>query len=95
MTTLFIAALFKLLPDLRVSWREVLPGALITPLMLSGRRCGIAAFLSSSAIASAYGAAASLLVVLMWVCFSALLVLLGAAVTRASLQDGHRGTGLG
>jgi uncharacterized BrkB/YihY/UPF0761 family membrane protein len=48
-----------------------------------------------TAIASAYGAAASLLVVLMWVYFSALLLLLGAAVTRASLRDGHRGTGLG
>lgn len=94
-TTLFIAALFKLLPDLRVTWREVLPGALVTALMLSGGRYGIAAFLSSTAIASAYGAAASLLVVLMWVYFSALLLLLGAAVTRASLRDGHSGTGLG
>ena len=85
-TTLFIAALFKALPDVVVSWRDVLPGALITALMLSGGRYGIAAFLSTTAIASAYGAAASLLVVLMWVYFSALLLLLGAALTRAHMS---------
>ena len=85
-TTLFIATLFKLLPDLLVTWRDVLPGALVTALMLSGGRYGIAAFLSTTAIASAYGAAASLLVVLMWVYFSALLLLLGAALTRAHMS---------
>jgi membrane protein len=85
-TTLFVATLFKLLPDLRVTWRAVLPGALVTALMLTAGRYGIAAFLTSTAIASAYGAAASLLVVLMWVYFSALLLLLGAALTRASID---------
>ncbi|MCG6942604.1 MAG: YihY/virulence factor BrkB family protein [Thiohalocapsa sp.] len=84
-TTLFIAALFKVLPDLLVTWRDVLPGALVTALMLTAGRYGIAAFLSTTAIASAYGAAASLLVILMWVYFSALLLLLGAALTRAYL----------
>jgi membrane protein len=84
-TTLFIAALFKVLPDVLVTWRDVLPGALATALMLTAGRYGIAAFLATSAIASAYGAAASLLVVLMWVYFSALLLLLGAALTRAYL----------
>jgi membrane protein len=85
-TTLFVAAVFKVLPDVLVSWRDVLPGALVTALMLTAGRYGIAAFLSSTAIASAYGAAASLLVVLMWVYFSALLLLLGAALTRAYLS---------
>ncbi|WP_295888631.1 YhjD/YihY/BrkB family envelope integrity protein [uncultured Thiohalocapsa sp.] len=80
------------LPDKQVNWREVLPGALVTALMLSAGRYGIAAFLSSTAIASAYGAAASLLVVLMWVYFSALLLLLGAALTRASLRDVSQAT---
>lgn len=84
-TTLFIAALFRLLPDLSVTWRDVLPGALVTALMLTAGRSGIAAFLSTTTVASAYGAAASLLVVLLWVYFSALLLLLGAALTRAHL----------
>jgi membrane protein len=85
--TLFVAALFKLLPDLLVRWRDVLPGALVTALMLTAGRYGIAIVLSTTGIASAYGAAASLLVVLMWVYFSALLLLLGAALTRAYLDD--------
>jgi membrane protein len=84
--TLFIATLFKLLPDLPVTWRGVLPGALVTALMLMAGRYGIAAFLTNTAITSTYGAAASLLVVLMWVYFSALLLLLGAALTRAHLE---------
>jgi membrane protein len=85
-TALFVAALFKLLPDVLVRWRDVLPGALVTALMLAMGRYGIGAFLSQTAIGSAYGAAASLLVVLLWVYFSALLLLLGAALTRAWLS---------
>jgi membrane protein len=84
-TTLFIAALFKLLPDRLVRWSDVLPGALLTALMLTAGRYGIAVVLSATGIASAYGAAASVLIVLMWVYFSALLLLLGAALTRAHL----------
>ena len=85
-TALFIAALFKVLPDVLVSWRDVLPGALVTALMLTAGRYGIATYLSKTAIASAYGAAASLLVILLWVYFSALLLLLGAALTCAHLN---------
>lgn len=85
-TALFIAVLFKFLPDVLLSWRDVLPWSLVTALMLTAGRHGIAAYLSETALASAYGAAASLLVVLMWVYFSALILLLGVALTRASLD---------
>jgi membrane protein len=85
-TALFIAALFKFLPEVLLSWRDVLPVALVTALMLTAGRQGIAVYLSKTAIASVYGAAASLLVVLMWVYFSALILLLGVALTRASLD---------
>jgi membrane protein len=53
--------------------------------MLTVGRYGIAIYLAETAIASTYGAAASLLVILFWVYFSALLLLLGAALTRADL----------
>lgn len=82
---LFIATLFKVLPDVVVTWQDVLPGALATSLMLSGGRYGIATYLSKTAITSTYGAAASVLIVLFWVYFSALILLLGAALTRAHL----------
>lgn len=84
-TALFIAALFRVLPDVLLSWRDVLPGALATALMLTAGRYGIAAYLAKTAITSTYGAAAALLVVLLWVYFSALILLLGAALTRADL----------
>ncbi len=82
---LFIATLFKVLPDVVVTWGDVIPGALVTALMLSVGRYGIATYLSRTAIASTYGAAASVLIVLFWVYFSALILLLGAALTRAHL----------
>ncbi|WP_462323239.1 YihY/virulence factor BrkB family protein [Halochromatium sp.] len=89
-TALFIAALFKVLPDVRLSWRDVLPGALVTALLLTLGRYGIAVYLAKTAIASTYGAAASLLVILFWVYFSALLLLLGVALTRAELSARNR-----
>ena len=85
-TSLFIGVLFKVLPDVLLSWRDVLPGALATALMLTAGRYGISAYLAKTAIASTYGAAASVLLVLLWVYFSALLLLLGAALTRADLS---------
>jgi membrane protein len=89
-TVLFIAALFRVLPDVLLSWRDVLPGALVTALLLTLGRYGIAAYLAETAIASTYGAAASLLVILFWVYFSALLLLLGVALTRAELSARNR-----
>jgi membrane protein len=89
-TTLFIAVLFKVLPDVLLTWRDVLPGALFTALLLTLGRYGIAIYLAETAIASTYGAAASLLVILFWVYFSALLLLLGVALTRAELSARNR-----
>jgi membrane protein len=89
-TALFIAALFKVLPDVILAWRDVLPGALVTALLLTLGRYGIALYLAETAIASTYGAAASLLVILFWVYFSALLLLLGVALTRAELSARNR-----
>ncbi len=89
-TALFLAALFKVLPDVLLSWRDVLPGALVTALLLTLGRYGIAIYLAETAIASTYGAAASLLVILFWVYFSALLLLLGVALTRAELSVRNR-----
>lgn len=89
-TALFISALFKVLPDVLLSWRDVLPGALVTALLLTLGRYGIAIYLAKTAIASTYGAAASLLVILFWVYFSALLLLLGVALTRAELGVRNR-----
>lgn len=83
---LFIAALFKVLPDIIVSWGDVRGGALVTALMFAAGRYGIAACLAATATASTYGAAAALVIVLFWVYYSALILLLGAAFTRAHVE---------
>jgi membrane protein len=83
---LFIAALFKALPDVIVSWGDVMGGALVTALMFAVGRYGIAAYLAATATASTYGAAAAIVIVLFWVYYSALILLLGAAFTRAHVE---------
>jgi membrane protein len=84
--TAFIATLFKVLPDVVLSWRDVMIGAVVTALMFAIGRYGITLFLAHTAKASTFGAAASLVIVLFWVYYSALILLLGAAFTRMYLH---------
>ena len=81
--TLLFAAMFRVLPDVRLRWREVLPGALLTALLFMLGRFLIALYLSQTATASTYGAAGSLVLLLLWVYYSSLILLFGAAFTRA------------
>ncbi len=84
--TLVFAAIFKILPDVVLGWRDVLAGALITAVLFSVGRSLIAVYLANTATASTYGAAGSLAVLLLWVNYSALILLYGASVTRANLE---------
>ncbi|WP_111642601.1 YihY/virulence factor BrkB family protein [Marinimicrobium alkaliphilum] len=84
--TLLFAAMFKILPDVLLSWRDVLLGALITAVMFTVGRSLIAIYLAYTATASAYGAAGSLALLLLWVNYSSMILLFGAAFTRAHLE---------
>lgn len=84
--TLLFAAMFKILPDVRLSWRDVLLGAFITSILFTVGRSLIAIYLANTATASAYGAAGSLALLLLWVNYSSLILLFGAAFTRAHLE---------
>ncbi len=84
--TLLFAAIFKILPDVVLSWRDVMFGALVTALLFSAGRFLIALYLANTATASTYGAAGSLVLLLLWVYYSSLIMLYGAAVTRARLE---------
>ena len=84
--TLLFAAMFKILPDVLVSWREVLLGAFITAVLFTVGRSLIAIYLAYTATASAYGAAGSLALLLLWVNYSSMILLFGAAFTRAHLE---------
>lgn len=64
-------------------WRDVLPGAALTAVLFTVGRSLIAMYLANTATASTYGAAGSLVLLLLWVNYSALILLFGAAFTRA------------
>ena len=81
--TALFAAIYKILPDRRLSWRDVGIGALVTALLFIIGKSLIGWYIGSTAFASTYGAAGALMVVLLWVYYSAQIFLLGAEFTRA------------
>lgn len=84
--TLLFAAMFKILPDVLLSWRDVMLGAFITALLFTVGRTFISVYLAYTATASAYGAAGALALLLLWVNYSSMILLFGAAFTRAHLE---------
>ncbi|KUM53475.1 ribonuclease BN [Rheinheimera sp. EpRS3] len=84
--TLLFAAMFKILPDVRLSWGDVLLGAFITAILFTAGRSLISIYLAYTATASAYGAAGSLALLLLWVNYSSMILLFGASFTRAHLE---------
>ena len=81
--TVLFATIFRVLPDVILRWKDVLLGALVTALLFTAGRSLIAIYLAYEATASAYGAAGSLVLLLLWVNYSSLILLFGAAFTRA------------
>lgn len=77
------AAIYKILPDRRLEWRDVIFGALVTAFLFTIGKSLIGWYLGSSAVASTYGAAGALLVVFLWTYYSSQIFLLGAEFTRA------------
>jgi membrane protein len=76
------AAIYKVLPDKELEWRDVIVGAVVTSLLFSVGKSLIGWYLGTSAIGSTYGAAGSLMVVLLWVYYSSQIFLLGAEFTH-------------
>lgn len=83
LTALLFAAIYKVLPDRRLRWRDVAVGALVTAFLFTIGRVLIGWYLGGSGVAARYGAAGALIVVLLWVYYSAQVFLLGAEFTRA------------
>jgi membrane protein len=81
LTPLFVV-MFKFLPDVVVAWRDVIFGAVLTAVLFVIGREGIGLYLSKAAPGSAYGTAGSMVVLLVWVYYSAIIVLLGAEITQ-------------
>ncbi len=76
------AMLYKLLPSVRIAWRDVIVGSLVTAGLFSVGKFLIGLYLGQSAVTSSYGAAGAVILVLLWVYYSALIFLLGAEFTK-------------
>ncbi len=80
--TLLFAAIFKVLPDARIAWRDVWVGALVTAVLFEVGKWGIGLYLGHSNPGKAYGAAGSLAVILVWIYYTSMIVLFGAEFTE-------------
>jgi membrane protein len=81
LTALF-ALIYRVLPDVQLRWRDVGYGAVITAVLFTVGKRLIGLYLGETSMASAYGAAGSVVIVMVWVFYSAQVVLLGAAITK-------------
>ena len=83
LTVLLFGAIYKILPDRDIAWHDVLIGSVVTALLLAVGKYLIGLYLAHSTTASAYGAAGSLIIVLLWIYYSAQIFLFGAEFTKA------------
>ena len=91
MITILFAIIFKFIPDTTISWRDVRMGAAVTSLLFTVGKVLIGLYLGHSALTSVYGAAGSLAVFLIWIYFSAQILLFGAELTHVyALKYGSR-----
>ena len=89
--TILFAMTFKLLPAVTIAWRDVWLGAAVTSLLFTVGKFAIGFYLGKSAVASAYGAAGSLVIIVVWVYYTAQILLLGAEFTKVWTK--RRGSG--
>ncbi|MDQ6631343.1 MAG: YihY/virulence factor BrkB family protein [Verrucomicrobiota bacterium] len=89
--SLLFAMLFKFLPDAKVAWRDVWIGAFLTAGLFVVGKLGLGIYLGTAGVASAYGAAGSLVLILLWVYYSAQILFFGAEFTQVySKRHGSR-----
>ena len=88
--TLLFAAMFRMLPDVTIAWRDVWLGALITACLFALGKYGLSMYIAYSSFDTKYGAAGSLVAMLVWVYYSTVIVFLGAEVTQVmALRSGR------
>lgn len=85
--SLLFASVFKILPDADVGWKDVAIGSAVTSLLFMTGQFLLSVYFSNADVASPYGAAGSILLVLVWVYYSALILLLGAEFTRVTFSE--------
>ena len=81
-TMLMFATIFKVLPDAKIKWKDVLIGAFITSIVFYLGKFGIGIYLGKSNLTSVYGAAGSIIIIMIWVYYSSAILYLGAVFTK-------------
>ena len=90
--TALFALIFKVLPDARTKWKDIWPGALASGILFMIGKFAISFSIGKSNVGSTYGAAGSLVILLLWVYYSAMILYLGAEFARA--WSSHKGTAI-
>ena len=83
---LVFAAIYKVLPDAKIKWRDVWAGSILTAVLFTLGKLLIGLFIKNSQLSAAYGAAGSLVILLLWVYYSVIVFLVGAHFTFAFSQ---------
>jgi membrane protein len=81
--TLLFAIVFKVLPDAKIKWRDVITGAMVTAILFMIGKFGITFYIGNSNVSTAYGTAGSLVIILLWIYYSSLILYFGAEFTKA------------
>lgn len=87
--SILFALLFKYVPDAKIRWQDVWEGAIATALLFTIGKSLIGLYLGKAAVGSAYGAAGSLIVIVLWVYYSAMIFLFGAEFTHVQARGRH------
>jgi len=82
-TAVIFAVIFKVLPDAKIAWKDVIAGAVTTAILFMLGKFAISFYISKSNVGSTYGAASSLVVLLLWVYYSSIILYFGAEFTKA------------
>lgn len=89
LVTALFAMIFKFLPDVYISWRDVWLGAIITALLFTVGKVFIGFYLGKAGVATPFGAAGSLVAFVIWIYYSSLILLFGVELTRATVTQLH------
>jgi membrane protein len=81
-TVLLFSAIFKVLPDAKIKWRHIMAGAITTTILFMLGKFLITYYLGNNTISSTYGAAGTIIIILLWVYYSSMILYLGAIYTR-------------
>lgn len=80
--TMLFAAIYKFLPDAKIRWRDVWPGAFLTSILFTIAKFGLGLYFGKSDPGSTYGAAGSVILIMLWVSYAGLVLLFGAEFTQ-------------